>query len=182
MGLLALMLLQHTRTPARFDAQGGIVLLDDQDRALWRVPMIAEGLALVDKAIRHRSPGPYQIQAAIAALHARARRPEETDWSGIAALYEALERLQPSPVVSLNRAAAVGRAAGPEAGLALADPLARPLDGYFYFHGLRGALLLKLGRSAEAREAMGRAIALAGTPAEAAQIRAELDRLSLPAP
>ncbi|MGU3359607.1 RNA polymerase sigma factor [Methylobacterium sp. M6A4_1b] len=182
MGLLALMLLQHARTPARFDAQGGIVLLDDQDRALWRGPMIAEGLALVDKAIRHRRPGPYQIQAAIAALHARAQRPEETDWSGIAALYEALERLQPSPVVRLNRAAAVGRAAGPEAGLALADPLARPLDGYFYFHGLRGALLMQLGRSAEAREAMGRAIALAGTPAEAAQIRAELDRLSLPTP
>lgn len=178
MGLLALMLLQHARTPARFDGEGGIVPLDDQDRTLWRGPLIAEGLALVDKAMRHRSPGPYQIQAAIAALHARAARPEDTDWAGIARLYEALERMQPSPVVSLNRASAVGQAEGPAAGLALADPLAGPLDGYFYFHGLRGAFLLQLGRTGEAREAMGRAIALAGTPAEAAQIRQQLDRLS----
>ena len=178
MGLLALMLLQHARTPARFDAEGRIVPLDDQDRALWRGPLIAEGLALVDKAMRHRSPGPYQIQAAIAALHARAARPEDTDWAGIARLYEALERMQPSPVVSLNRASAVGKAEGPAAGLALADPLAGSLDGYFYFHGLRGAFLLQLGRTGEAREAMGRAIALAGTPAEAAQIRQQLDRLS----
>ncbi|GJD71873.1 RNA polymerase sigma factor [Methylobacterium goesingense] len=178
MGLLALMLLQHARTPARFDAEGRIVPLDDQDRALWRGPLIAEGLALVDKAMRHRSPGPYQIQAAIAALHARAARPEDTDWAGIASLYEALERMQPSPVVSLNRASAVGKAEGPAAGLALADPLAGALDGYFYFHGLRGAFLQQLGRTGEAREAMGRAIALAGTPAEAAQIRQQLDRLS----
>lgn len=178
MGLLALMLLQHARSPARFDAEGAIILLDDQDRALWRASMIAEGLALVDKAMRHRAPGPYQIQAAIAALHARAARPAETDWAGIAALYAALERLQPSPVVSLNRAVAVGKVGGAEAGLALVEPLGDRLDGYFHFHGLRGAFLMQLGRRAEAREAMGRAIALAGTPAEAAHIRMQLDRLS----
>ncbi|MGX7708064.1 RNA polymerase sigma factor [Methylobacterium sp. Gmos1] len=178
MGLLALMLLQHARSPARFDADGEIVLLDDQDRGLWRRPVIAEGLALVDKAMRHRTPGPYQVQAAIAALHARAGRPADTDWAGIDALYAALERMQPSPVVTLNRAVATAKVGGPAAGLALIEPLAGPLHGYFHFHGLRGALLMQLGRAAEAREAMGWAIALAGTPAEAAHIRRQLDRLT----
>ncbi|MGE7415997.1 RNA polymerase sigma factor [Methylobacterium tarhaniae] len=177
MGLLALMLLQHARSPARFDADGEVVLLEDQDRGLWRRPMIAEGLALVDKALRHRTPGPCQVQAAIAALHARAARPHETDWAGIDALYAALERMQPSPVITLNRAVATAKVAGPAAGLALVEPLAGALGGYFHFHGLRGALLMQLGRSTEAREAMGRAIALAGTPAEAAHIRRQLDRL-----
>ncbi len=109
MGLTALMLLQHARTAARFDAAGEIVLLDDQDRGLWDAKLIAEGLALIDKAVRHGRPGPYQIQAAIAATHARARQPEETDWAQIDALYAALERLQPSPVVTLNRAVAVSK-------------------------------------------------------------------------
>lgn len=178
MGLLALMLLQHARSPARFDADGEIVLLEDQDRGLWRQAMIAEGLALVDKAMRHVTPGPYQVQAAIAALHARAAHPHETDWAGIDALYAALERMQPSPVVTLNRAVATAKVAGPAAGLALVEPLAGALQGYFHFHGLRGALLMQLGRNAQAREAMGRAIALAGTPAEAAHIRRHLDRLT----
>ncbi len=178
MGLLALMLLQHARSPARVDADGEIVLLEDQDRGLWRRPMIAEGLALVDKAMRHRRPGPYQVQAAIAALHARARRPQETDWAGIDALYAALERMQPSPVVTLNRAVATAKVAGPAAGLALVEPLAGPLQSYVHFHGLRGALLMQLGRNGEAREAMRRAIALAGTPAEAAHLRSQLDRLA----
>ncbi|TGD99827.1 RNA polymerase sigma factor [Methylobacterium nonmethylotrophicum] len=178
MGLLALMLLQHARSPARFDAEGEIVLLEDQDRRLWRGPMIAEGLALVDKAMRHRRPAPYQVQAAVAALHARAAHPRDTDWAGIDALYATLEQLQPSPVVTLNRAVAVAKVGGPAAGLALVEPLAGALSGYFHFHGLRGALLMQLGRDAEAREAMGRAIALAGTPAEAAHIRLQLDRLA----
>lgn len=178
MGLAALMLLQHARSPARFDAHGEIVLLDDQDRARWDPRMIAEGLALVDKAMRHRRPGSYQIQAAIAALHARAARPEATDWAGIDALYATLERVQPSPVVSLNRAVAVGKVRGPEAGLALIAPLESALADYFHFHGLRGAFLMQLGRGPEAREAMTRAIALAGTAAEAAHIRAHLDRLT----
>ena len=177
MGLAGLMLLQHARAAARFDAEGAVVLLDDQDRRLWNPAMIAEGLALVDKAVRHLRPGPYQIQAAIAALHARAARSEETDWAGIAALYEALERLQPSPVVTLNRAVAVSKVDGPEAALALIEPLAGRLSGYFHFHGARGVFLLRLGRSEEARTAFDRAIALANTPAEAAHIRLHLDRL-----
>ncbi len=177
MGLTALMLLQHARAPARFDSGGEAVLLEDQDRRLWDRGLIAEGLALVDKAMRHRAPGPYQIQAAIAALHARAPRPEETDWAGIDALYAALERLQPSPVVTLNRAVAVGKLRGPAAALEMIEPLATRLAGYFYFHGARGAFLLQLGRSAEARAAFDRAIALAGSAAEAALIRRHLDRL-----
>ncbi|MBS0411050.1 MAG: RNA polymerase sigma factor, partial [Proteobacteria bacterium] len=177
MGLVALMLLQHARTAARLDADGAIVLMDDQDRSLWNRAMIAEGLALVDKAMRHRRPGPYQIQAAIAATHARASRPEDTDWSQIDALYGALERQQPSPVVTLNRAVAVSKVAGPEAALAMVEPLGERLAGYFHFWGLKGALNLQLGRDAQAREAFDRAIALANTPAEAAHIRGHLDRL-----
>jgi RNA polymerase sigma-70 factor (ECF subfamily) len=178
MGLNALMLLQHARSSARLDADGAIVLMDDQDRTLWNRSMIAEGLALVDKAMRHRRPGAYQIQAAIAATHARADRPEDTDWAGIGALYAVLERLQPSPVVTLNRAVAVSKVAGPEAALALIEPLAQPLGGYFYFWGLKGSLMLQLGRGGEAREAFDRAIGLAHTPQEAAHIRGHLDRLS----
>ena len=177
MGLTALMLLQHARSRARFDAEGEIILLDDQDRALWDGKMISEGLALIDKAMRHRRPGPYQVQAAIAALHARAARPQDTDWAQIDRLYATLERLQPSPVVSLNRAVAVSKVEGPEAALAMVEPLEPRLSGYFHFHGLRGALLLQLGRGDEARMAFDRAIALANTAAEAAHIRIHLDRL-----
>jgi RNA polymerase sigma-70 factor (ECF subfamily) len=178
MGLAALMLLQHARTPARFDAEGALVLLEDQDRGLWNARMIAEGLALVDKAIRHRRPGPYQVQAAIAALHARAARPQDTDWAQIDRLYGSLERLQPSPVVTLNRAVAVSKLAGPAAALALIEPLEDRLAGYFYFFGLKGALLDQLDRTDEARVCFDRAIALAHTPAEAAHIRLHLDRLA----
>ncbi|MGS1093987.1 RNA polymerase sigma factor [Aquamicrobium terrae] len=178
MGLTALMLLQHARTPARFDADGEIVLLEDQDRSLWHPKMIDEGLALVDKALRHWKPGPYQVQAAIAALHARARRAEDTDWGEIDLLYGLLERLQPSPVVTLNRAVAVSKVEGPEAALAMVEPLEERLSGYFHFHGLRGGLLMQLGRSEEARIAFDRAIALANTPAEAAHIRRHIDRLA----
>ena len=140
--------------------------------------MIAEGLALIDKAVRHGVPGPYQIQAAIAATHARARRPEETDWAQIDALYAALEQLQPSPVVTLNRAVAVAKVSGPEAALALIEPLADRLAGYFHFFGAKGAFLLQLGRTDEARIAFDQAIALANTPAQAAHIRQHLDRLT----
>jgi len=177
MGLTALLLLQHSRARARFDADGAIVLLDDQDRRLWSRPMITEALAMIDKAMRHRRPGPYQIQAAIAALHARAKSPEETDWQEIDLLYRALERLQPSPVVTLNRAVAVSKREGPEAALALVEPLGDRLSGYFYYHGLRGALLKQIGRRSEARVAFDRAIALATNAAEAAYIRMQLDRL-----
>ena len=177
MGLTALLLLQHARTSARLDDDGAIVLLEDQDRRRWDRDMIAEGLALLDKARRHRRPGPYQLQAAIAAVHARAAQPVETDWSEIDQLYAELERLQPSPVVTLNRAVAVSKVQGPAAALAMIEPLAEQLDGYFHFFGLRGGLLMQLGRCSEARIAFGQAIALAHTPAEAAHIRRHLDRL-----
>lgn len=177
MGLTALLLLQHARSAARFDAEGQVVLLDDQDRSLWSSKMIAEGLALVDKAIRHQRPGPYQIQAAIAALHARAETPADTDWTQIDRLYAALEHMQPSPVVTLNRAVAVSKVAGPEKALAMIEPLGDRLANYFHFHGLRGGLLLQLNRQADARAAFDRAIALAGAPAEAAHIRNHLDRI-----
>jgi RNA polymerase sigma-70 factor, ECF subfamily len=177
MGLAALMLLQHSRAPARFDEAGEIVLLDDQDRSRWDAKLIAEGLALVDKAVRHGRPGAYQIQAAIAAQHARAARPADTDWAAIDLLYAALARVQPSPVVTLNRAVAVGKVHGPAAALAMIGPLASALSGYFYYFGVRGALLLQLGRGEAARAAFDQAIALAATPAEAAHIRRHLDRL-----
>jgi RNA polymerase sigma-70 factor (ECF subfamily) len=177
MGLAALVLLQHARSPARFDAQGQLVLLEDQDRSLWETKLIAEGLALIDKAMRHLQPGAYQIQAAIAGLHARAATFEDTDWRGVERLYATLERLQPSPVVTLNRGAALAKVAGPEAALAMIEPLDDRLGGYFYFHGARGALLMQLGRSAEARQAFDQAIALATTATEAAHIRQQIDRL-----
>jgi RNA polymerase sigma-70 factor (ECF subfamily) len=177
MGLTALLLLQHARSAARFDADAALVLLDDQDRSLWNDKMIAEGLALIDKAMRHRRTGPYQIQAAIAALHARAARPEDTDWAQIELLYGSLEILQPSPVVTLNRSVAVSKVRGPEAALEMIAPLASRLSNYFHFFGVQGAYLMQLGRNDEARIAFNRAIALANTSAEAAHIRMHLDRL-----
>ena len=177
MGLTALLLLQHARASARLDAEGAIVLLEDQDRGRWDRTMIAEGLALVDKALRHRRPGPYQVQAAIAGVHAHAARSEDTDWAEIDQLYAVLETLQPSPVVTLNRAVAVSKARGAAAALAMIEPLAVPLANYFHFFGVQGALLMQLGRAEEARVAFDRAIALANTPAEAAHIRLHLDRL-----
>ncbi len=177
MGLAALMLLQASRNAARFDAAGAVILLEDQDRGRWDQAMIAEGLALIDKAMRHRRPGAYQVQAAIAALHARAARPEDTDWAGIDRLYATLERLQPSPVVTLNRAVAVAKLHGPAAALDMIAPLAAPLASYFHFFGLKGGLLLQLGRKDEARTAFNQAIALARTAPEAAHIRLHLDRI-----
>jgi RNA polymerase sigma-70 factor (ECF subfamily) len=178
MGLTALMLLQHARTPARLDADNEIVLLEDQDRSRWDRHMIAEGLALVEKALRHRRPGPYQVQAAIAGVHAHATRPQDTDWAEIDQLYAALERLQPSPVVTLNRAVAVSKVRGAAEALDIVEPLAEALSGYFHFFGVKGWLLMQLGRNDEARLAFDRAIALANTAQEAAQIRMHLDRLS----
>jgi RNA polymerase sigma-70 factor (ECF subfamily) len=177
MGLTALLLLQHARAAARFDADGSLVLLDDQDRSLWNQKLIAEGLALIDKAMRHRASGPYQIQAAIAALHARAVTPEETDWVQIDLLYGALEIMQPSPVVTLNRAVAVSKVRGPQAALDMIEPLSARLQNYFHYFGVKGAFLMQLNRNDEARVAFDRAIALANTTAEAAHIRMHLDRL-----
>jgi RNA polymerase sigma-70 factor (ECF subfamily) len=177
MGLTALMLLQQARLAARFDAGGEVILLDDQDRSLWNDKLISEGLALVDKAMRHNRPGPYQVQAAIAAIHSRAATAAETDWAGIDGLYLALERMQPSPVITLNRAVAVAKLHGAQAALDMIEPLEKPLAGYFHYFGARGAFLLQLGRNQEARTAFDRAIALANTPTEAAHIRRHLDRL-----
>jgi RNA polymerase sigma-70 factor (ECF subfamily) len=178
MGLAALMLLQQSRLRARFDPAGELILLEEQDRTLWTGQLIAEGLALIDKAMRHNRPGPFQIQAAIAATHARAARAEDTDWAAIDALYAALERMQPSPVVTLNRAVATAKLHGCEAGLRMIAPLEERLSGYFHYFGVRGAFLLQLGRTVEARVAFDRAIALANTPAEAAHIRRHLDSLT----
>jgi RNA polymerase sigma-70 factor (ECF subfamily) len=178
MGLTALFLLQHARLHARLDAHGAIVLLENQDRSLWDREAIEEGLALLDKARRHGRPGPYQLQAELAAAHARAARPQDTDWAAIERAYAELERLQPSPVVTLNRAVAVAKLRGPQEALDLVEPLSERLDGYFHFHGVRGALLLDLGRLAEARAAFERAIALARTAAEAEHLRTQLGRIA----
>jgi RNA polymerase sigma-70 factor, ECF subfamily len=178
-GLLALMLLQQSRAPARFDANGEIVLLDEQDRSRWNRTLIDEGRLLLERASVYQTPGPYQLQAAIAALHARATRPEDTLWKEIDSLYQALEALQPSPVVTLNRAVAVWKVQGPEAALEMIDSLKSELDAYFYLHGLRGALLKELHRLDEARAALNRAIALANSVAEAKLIRRELDGLAI---
>lgn len=166
LGLLALMLLQHSRRGARTDFAGDLVLLEDQDRARWDHDMIDEGLAVLDAALAGRRPGAYQLQAAIAACHARAPRPQDTDWPQIAGLYGALAAITPGPVVELNRAVAVAMADGPDAGIARLEPLADPLDGYHLFHAARADLLRRLGRYDEADAAYGRAIALASNDAE----------------
>jgi RNA polymerase sigma-70 factor, ECF subfamily len=177
-GLLALMLLQQSRAPARFDVNGEIVLLEEQDRSRWNRALIDEGRQLLERAAVYQDPGPYQLQAAIAALHARAAGPHDTMWREIDSLYQVLEALQPSPVVTLNRAVAVWKLRGAEAALEMIDPVTSELDAYFYLHGLRGTLLKELNRLGEAREALNRAIALANSVAEANLIRRELDSLA----
>ena len=177
MGLNALLLLQHSRVGARLDANGSLVLLEDQDRSLWNRDLIAEGRALVEKALRHWRPGPYQIQAAIAAVHSHAARGEDTDWVEIEQLYGVLEKIQPSPVITLNRAVAVSKVRGPAAALELIEPLESQLANYFHFFGVRGAFLVQLGRHPEAQADFDRAISLAHTAAEAAHIRMHIDRL-----
>lgn len=171
-GLLALMLLQHSRRDARTDPAGDLVLLEDQDRSRWDHDMIDEGLAVLDSAIGGRAIGPYQLQAAIAALHARAPRPEDTDWPQIAGLYGALAAATPNPVVELNRAVAVAMADGPAAGLPLLDALEADLDGYHLFHAARADLYRRLDRTPEAEASYRRALDLATNRAE----RAFLDR------
>jgi RNA polymerase sigma-70 factor, ECF subfamily len=179
-GLLALMLLQHSRREARTGPGGEFVLLEDQDRAHWDHDMIDGGLALLDATLARRRPGPYQLQAAIAALHARAPRPEDTDWPQIAALYGRLAEMSPSPVVELNGAVAIAMADGPERGLALLEPLAGELDDYQHFHSARADLLRRLGRDAEAAEAYRRALDLATNPTERAFIEDRLAGLTAP--
>ena len=162
-GLLALMLLHESRRAARTSPDGELVLLDEQNRGSWNRAMIAEGCALVEQALRSRRFGPYALQAAIAAVHAEAPTAAETDWRQIAGLYDVLLRADPSPVVELNRAAAIAMRDGPAAGLALADALlARgELTDYHLAHSARADLLRRLGRTADARAAYARALALA---------------------
>src|SRR5437773_7643611 len=165
--LLALMLLHDARREARLDEAGDIVLLEEQDRSRWNTAQIAEALPLVEEALRG-GPGPFALQAAIAALHCQAARAEDTDWSQIVRLYDVLERRQPSTVVSLNRAAAVAMVDGPRPALALLDALAAAgdLDGYHLLHSARADLLRRLGSSAEAAKSYARALALVTNDAE----------------
>jgi RNA polymerase sigma factor (sigma-70 family) len=166
LGLLALLLLHESRAATRFDGWGRLVRLADQDRARWDGPLITEATQLLDRALVLRRPGPYQVQAAIAALHAAAPDYDRTDWLQIRLLYDRLQALTPSPVVLLNRAVATRYVVGPEAALAEIAPLAAELDGYRLFHALRAGLLAGLGREDEASAASERALALAGNPAE----------------
>jgi RNA polymerase sigma-70 factor, ECF subfamily len=166
-GLLALMLLHHSRRDARVDADGTLVLLEDQDRSLWRLDEITEGLQLT-AGLREAPAGPYVLQAAIAAEHGRALTPRTTDWGQIAELYERLLQLSPSAVISLNHAVAVAMARGPDAGLELIAEIEAEgkLDGYHLLHSARGDLLGRLGRSAEAADAYRQAVTLASNPVE----------------
>jgi RNA polymerase sigma-70 factor (ECF subfamily) len=179
-GLLALMLLHHSRRDARADAGGDLVLLEDQDRSRWDHDMIDEGLRLVDRTLAIHEPGTYQVQAAIAALHARAPRPEDTDWPQIAALYALLARMNPSPVIELNRAVAVAMADGPARGLPLVDALARELEGYHLFHSTRADLLRRLDRRDESAAAYRRALVLATNPSQRAFLGRRLAEVDPP--
>jgi RNA polymerase sigma factor (sigma-70 family) len=166
LGLLALLLLHESRAAARFDGWGRLIRLRDQDRSRWNRALTGEATALLDRALAMRRPGPYQVQAAIAALHAEAGDYGQTDWRQIRLLYGRLQQMTPSPVVLLNRAVATRYALGAEEALAEIEPLWSDLDGYHLFHALRAALLAALGRPAEATDANNRALALAANPAE----------------
>jgi RNA polymerase sigma factor (sigma-70 family) len=166
LGLLALLLLHESRAKTRFDGWGRMIRLADQDRTQWNQELIDEATRLLDRALALRAPGPYQVQAAIAALHAQAPDYEGTDWPQIRLLYDRLQAMTPSPVVLLNRAVATRYVLGPEAALEEIDPLAGELDGYRLFHALRAGLLAGLGRDKEASKANERALALAANPAE----------------
>ncbi|MFN8233540.1 MAG: RNA polymerase sigma factor [Actinomycetota bacterium] len=181
-GLLALEMLHHARRGGRTDDAGGLVLLEDQDRSRWDHAAIDEGLAILDRAVGRRRPGPYQLQAAIAALHARAPRPEDTDWPQIASLYGALAAGQPSPVIELNRAVAIAMADGPAAGLSLVDALAEVLDGYQHLHSARADLLRRLDRREEAAGSYRRALELASNPRKRAFLEKRLRELADPDP
>ena len=177
LGLLALMLLHDSRKLARASAGGDLITLEDQDRSLWNRAQIEEGIALVHRALRRRVPGPYQLQAAIAAVHCEAARPSETDWPQIASLYRELARITPTPVVVLNHAVAVAMSGGPdgglEKGLAMIDHLGSDgdLDEYYLFHAARADLLRRLNRYEEARDAYDRALAYVSNGVERSYVQ-----------
>ncbi|WP_433331615.1 RNA polymerase sigma factor [Spirillospora sp. CA-294931] len=179
-GLLALMLLTEARRTARVSARGELVTLNEQDRGAWDAAMIVEGHRLVrERLATGMAPGRYQILAAINAVHTSARDARDTDWSQIAALYDQLVRLDPSPIVALNRAIAVAELDGPDVALAAVDRLVDDLDGYHAYHATRADLLRRLGRSQESRAAYDRAIALAGNTAETAYLTRRRDQLAI---
>jgi RNA polymerase sigma-70 factor, ECF subfamily len=182
LGLLALMLLHDARRAARVDEAGDLVLLEDQDRRRWDRTAIDEGLQILEGALRRGEPGPYQVQAAIAACHARAAAPTDTDWHQIAVLYDELVRMHPSPVVELNRAVAVAMAEGPEAGLEVVEALeaSGALDGYRLLPATRADLLRRLERHAEAAEAYRQAIGLATSDAERRYLERRLAETAAP--
>jgi RNA polymerase sigma-70 factor (ECF subfamily) len=174
MGLLAMMRLHLARAPSRFTPDGDLVLLPDQDRSRWDTDAIRDAAGLVERAMRMRRPGPYQLQAAIVAIHAVAPAYADTDWAEVVALYDALQLVAPSPVVSLNRALALAELAGPGAALEAIEPLEPRLGSYHLFHAARGELLRRLGRADEARAADERALSLTGNPAEQRLLRRRL--------
>lgn len=177
LGLLALMLLHHSRRTARVDSEGRLVLLSQQDRSLWDQRTIQEGLTLVEKAFYMRQPGSYQIQAAISALHASAASAEETDWRQIAGLYEHLRRFTDTAIIRLNQAVSVSMFAGPEQGLALVEPLTEELAGYAPFHLARADMLQRMGKPDQAHEAYRRALDLSQNQTECAFILEQIKRL-----
>ncbi len=181
-GLLALMLLHDARRDARTGSAGELVLLDEQDRTRWDRGRITEGSELVERALRAGRPGPYQLQAAIAALHDEAATPDATDWPQIASLYLALARRDPSPVVELNLAVAVAMADGPATGLAMMDGLAASgsLDGYPYLHAARADMLRRLDRRSEAVAAYRQALDLTGNAAERAFLEGRIAEMAEP--
>jgi RNA polymerase sigma-70 factor (ECF subfamily) len=181
-GLLALMLLHEARRAARTSRSGELILLEDQDRTLWNRELIGEGATLVEQALESRRFGPYTIQAAIAAVHAEAPAAADTDWGEIVALYDVLWRMDPSPVIELNRAVAVAMRAGPAAGLDLIERiLARgDLKDYRFAHAARAELCRRLGRGADARESFERALALTKQEPERRFLERKLMELSEP--
>jgi RNA polymerase sigma factor (sigma-70 family) len=174
LGLIALMRLNLARSAARFDAKGELVLLADQDRGLWDDAAIADGIGTLERAGAMRAPGPYQLQAAIAAVHAEARTWAATDWRQIVLLYDALLRMSDSPVIRLNRAVALSHVAGPEVALGEVNELAMSLSEYHLLHSTRAELLDQLGEPVLAREARLRALELCSNPAERALLEKKL--------
>lgn len=175
-GLLALMLLQDSRRQTQVDRNGDVVLLEDQDRSQWDRSMIDEGLRHVEDALRMRRVGPYQVQAAIAAVHAQAETPQQTDWVEIAGLYRTLRDLTPSPVIDFNYAVAMAMFQGPEVGLSLVDKLEgdEQLDAYHLYHATRADMLRRLGRNEEAADAYRRAVELTANESESAFLQRRL--------
>ena len=176
-GLLALMWLHLARTRARFNDDGELVLLEHQDRSLWNRELIAQATSLLERAARTHSPGPYQLQAAIAACHVEAPRFADTDWAQILTLYDLLLAIQRSPIVRLNRAVVLARVHGAEAALAEVDAVAETLDNYHLLHAIRGQLLHELGDQEQARAAQLRAAGLTANTAEQALLRRRIELL-----